>query len=262
MSFKLGDFIVDRIQMATAETTDGSELLYVLTQLSDASIEVTAESKDAVDAEGNLIKRFWQAKTGTFSATNAMLNLNVLGAKSGNDPFMATNENIINMPKIIVTKATDRTVSVPDAVTGSIIVNAFTNDGSLGKAYTVGSAASETEFAISGTTLTLPTDTSNTEKYIIKYERRVNDGVRIVNTAGNYPKTVKLTLKAVGVTPCEPDVLTALYIVLPSFQPSPETTINLTTDGQLDFNGDLQIGYCGDEKVLYEIFAAADDEED
>ena len=58
MSFKLGDFIVDRIQMATAETTDGSELLYVLTQLSDASIEVTAESKDAVDAEGNLIKRF------------------------------------------------------------------------------------------------------------------------------------------------------------------------------------------------------------
>ena len=30
MSFKLGDFIVDRIQMATAETTDGSELLYVL----------------------------------------------------------------------------------------------------------------------------------------------------------------------------------------------------------------------------------------
>ena len=163
MSFKLGDFIVDRIQMATAETTDGSELLYVLTQLSDASIEVTAESKDAVDAEGNLIKRFWQAKTGTFTATNAMLNLNVLGAKSGNDPFMATNDNIINMPKIIVTKSSDKTVNIPDAVTGSIVVNAFTNDGSLGKAYTIGSAASETEFAVSGTTLTLPTDTSNTE---------------------------------------------------------------------------------------------------
>lgn len=262
MAFKLGDFIIDRIQMATAETTDGSKLLYVLTQLTDASIEITAESKDATDAEGNLIKRFWQAKTGTFTATNAMLNLNVLGAKSGNDPQLASAENTINMPKIIVTKASDKTVSIPDAVTGTVVVNAFTNDGSLGTAYTLGSAASATEFAVSGTTLTLPTDTSNTEKYIVKYTRKVSDGVRIVNTAGAYPKTVKLTLKCVGVTPCEPDVLTALYIVLPSFQPSPETTINLTTDGQLDYNGDLQIGYCGDEQTLYEIFAAADDEEE
>ena len=57
MAFKLDDIIIDRIQYGVAETFDG-ELLYTLTQLADATIDVTAESKDAVDATGTLIKRF------------------------------------------------------------------------------------------------------------------------------------------------------------------------------------------------------------
>ena len=262
MSFRLGDFIIDRIIMGYAESTDQTTPLYTLTQLSDASIEVTAESKDATDAEGNLIKRFWQGKSGTFTATNAMLNLAILAAKSGNDAELATAENIINMPKIVTVKSSVTTVDVTDAVADTILVNAFTNDGSLGKAYTLGTTASATEFSVVSNTLTLPTDASNTEKYVIKYIRKVDDGVKIVNGAGAYPKTVRLTLKAVGVAPCEPDTLKPLYIVLPSFQPSPETTINLTTDGQLDFNGDLQVAYCDEDKVLYQIFAAEDDVEE
>lgn len=262
MSFRLGDFIIDRIIMGYAESTDQTTPLYTLTQLSDASIEVTAESKDATDAEGNLIKRFWQGKSGTFTATNAMLNLAILAAKSGNDAEIATTTNLINMPKIVTVKASVTTLDVTDAIADTILVNAFTNDGSLGKAYTLGTTASATEFSVTSNTLTLPTDASNTEKYVVKYVRKVNDGVKIVNGAGAYPKTVRLTLKAVGVAPCEPDTLKPLYIVLPSFQPSPETTINLTTDGQLDFNGDLQVAYCDEDKVLYQIFAAEDDVEE
>lgn len=262
MSFRLGDFIIDRIIMGYAETTDQKTPLYTLTQLTDASIEVTAESKDATDAEGNLIKRFWQGKSGTFTATNAMLNLAILAAKSGNDAEMATADHVVNMPKIVTVKASVTTLDVTDAVADTILVNAFTNDGSLGKAYTLGTTASATEFSVTSNTLTLPTDASNTEKYVVKYIRKVNDGVKIVNGAGAYPKTIRLTLKAVGVAPCEPDVLKPLYIVLPSFQPSPETTINLTTDGQLDFNGDLQVAYCDEDKVLYQIFAAEDDVEE
>lgn len=51
MAFKIDDFIIDRIQMGIAETTSG-ELLYTLTQLSEATIETTAESVDAVDNTG------------------------------------------------------------------------------------------------------------------------------------------------------------------------------------------------------------------
>ena len=63
MAFKLDDFIVDRILYATAEDVEVN-ILYILTQLSDASISVTAESKDAVDKNGTLVKRFYTGKSG------------------------------------------------------------------------------------------------------------------------------------------------------------------------------------------------------
>lgn len=61
MAFALDDIIIDRIQMAIAEKSDGT-LLYTLTQLSEATIETTAESKEARDANGSLIKTFYQGK--------------------------------------------------------------------------------------------------------------------------------------------------------------------------------------------------------
>ena len=61
MAFKLDDIVIDRIQMAIAETSSGT-LLYTLTQLQDATIETTAESKEARSAEGSLIKKFYTGK--------------------------------------------------------------------------------------------------------------------------------------------------------------------------------------------------------
>ena len=63
MAFKLGDIVIDRIQMAMAEDFSGNPL-YVLTQLADATIDITAEAKEAKDKDGTLIKKFWQGKAG------------------------------------------------------------------------------------------------------------------------------------------------------------------------------------------------------
>ena len=191
MAFKLGDLIIDRISMGYAEKFDGTPL-YVLTQLSEASIEISAESRDAVDKDGTLIKRFWNAKTGEFTATNAMLNLNVMAAQSGNDANIATADNVIVMPKIIT-------------------VNALGTNGAMGKAYTLGSTASTTEFGLSGTTFTPPTD-SNESQYVVKFDRQVTEGVDILNSADKFPATVRLTLKGLCVDPCEADTLRAKKI--------------------------------------------------
>lgn len=260
MAFKLGDLIVDRISMAYAEKFDGTPL-YVLTQLSEASIEISAESRDAVDKDGTLIKRFWNAKTGEFTATNAMLNLNVMAAQSGNDANIATSENVIVMPRIIVVKS-GTTATLAGYVSGArITVNALGTNGAMGKAYTLGSTASATEFGLSGTTFTPPTD-SNESQYVVKYDRSVSEGVEILNSADKFPATIKLTLKALVVDPCEADTLRSAYIVLPSFQPSPETTIALSSDNAtLDYSGSLQVNYCSTDKELYKIFYATADSE-
>lgn len=260
MAFKLGDLIIDRISMGYAEKFDGTPL-YVLTQLSEASIEISAESRDAVDKDGTLIKRFWNAKTGEFTATNAMLNLNVMAAQSGNDANIATADNVIVMPKIITVKA-GTTVDLPGFTNGNrISVNALGTNGAMGKAYDVQATASAEAAGVAGTKFTPPTDTTEAQ-YVVKYDRQVTEGVDILNSADKFPATVRLTLKGLCVDPCEADVLRAVYIVLPSFQPSPETTIALNSDNPtLDFNGSLQVDYCSTDKALYHVYYATADAE-
>lgn len=239
MSFLLGDIVIDRIQMGVAENFR-DELLYVLTQLADGTIETTAESKDAVDRDGTLVKRFWKGKTGSFTANNAMVNVNILASMSGSDAEIATKESQIIMPRIITVKAGE-TAKLTNFVEGSVKVNALSTSGTMGTSYTQATTASATEFGItSDGTFTTPTDTNETQ-YIVKYDRKVNSGIKIKNSADKFPKTIRLTLKVLAVDPCQADTLKAAYIYLPSFQPSPETSLALQTDAQLEYKGDLQV---------------------
>lgn len=268
--FKLDDIVIDRIQVATAETTKG-ELLYTLTQLSDATIETSAEAKEAKSAEGSLIKKFYQGKAGTFTATNAMINLNVIAAASGTDKISGTAINKIKMPKILIVKDTELTQTLKNAIivegaVPSLRVNAMGNNGALGEEYKKGTSASAEDktyaITVSGgvATVTLPADT-DAQKFIIKYEREEENAVKISNSADKFPSTVRLTLKALAVDPCEPDTLRACYIILPSFQVSPEVSITLNTEGTLEYKGDLQIDYCSADKELYQIIMCEDDAE-
>jgi hypothetical protein len=259
MAFKLDDIIIDRIQYGVAETFDG-ELLYTLTQLSEASIDITAESKDAVDATGTLIKRFYQGKSGEFTAQNAMLNLNILGAASGDGKVTASDAAAIAMPKIITVKAGE-TVTLTNFVDGTVVCNALSTNGAMGKPYAKAATASDTEFGLTTAgVFTPPTDAAEVQ-YIVKYTRNVTSGVAIKNRADKFPGTVRLTLKALAVDPCSADTLRAVYIVLPSFQVSPEVSLSLQTDTTMEYKGTLQVNYCSSDKELYSVYAAEEDEE-
>lgn len=253
MGFKLGDIIVDRPQIAWAEDSKGN-LLYTLTQLADATLDTTAESKDAVDANGTLVKRFWRGKTGTFTANNAMLNLNLWASMSGVMPVIAGDgDAAIAMPRMITVKASEATVELPGVVEGSVKVYGMSANGNLGDAYAMAEAASNAAYALAGTTLTLPTGTDEVQ-FVVKYIKEVTQGAMIENRADKFPSTVALYVQVLAVDPCYPDTLRLGTIEMPSFQPSPETSVSLTTDAQLEYKGDLQVDYCSVDKVLYRFY--------
>ena len=85
--------------------------------------------------------------------------------------------------------------------------------------------------------------------------------MKIANSANSFPQTVRMDLKCLAVDPCNPDELRSCYVHLPSFQPSPEVNLQLTTDATLDYTGALQVDYCNADKVLYEIYWADEDVE-
>lgn len=99
MAFKLGDVIVDRLQFGYGAKSNGTPL-YALTQLTEANIDITANSTDINDKDGNLVYRKYTGKKGEVTATNAFLNLAVIEAISATDAEIATEDKGIVMPRI------------------------------------------------------------------------------------------------------------------------------------------------------------------
>ena len=262
MAFKIDDIIIDRIQVATAEDFSGN-ILYTLTQLSDSTLTISAESNDVTDRNGTLIKRFWRAKTGEFSAENALINLNIIGAMSGSGKVEASVAKPITAPGILIVKQDEVSVTLYN-VTGTPKVYGLETNGTLGTEFPTG-AGSETTFAFDSSTgvLTLPIS-NNYVQYIIRYNRTVTSGgVSIENKADKFPNTVRLVMKVLCVDPCSADTLRAAYLILPSFQVSPEVEINLGSDSQtITYSGQLQVDYCSSNQELYQLVMLEDDVEE
>lgn len=256
MAFNLGNFKIDEIIMGVAEHDD--KLLYTLDQLSSASIEISSESNDITDKNGNIVRTIYKNKTGTFTATNAFLHPNMMGAAAGtNSVEYASSENKIIMPRIDVIAA-GKTVTlakpVDDAIQVIGIFGSGANTEPLAKAGTAVAGKSYVYDAATDT-LTLPeVGDKGPIKYLVKYSVDNETGSKIVNSAQDMPQTVKMTLYCSYVDPCDDD-LKACYVVLPSFTPSPETTISLDSDNQeMDYSGNLQIDYCSTTQALYYIY--------
>lgn len=258
MGFMLGDIAVDRVRRLVAENSKG--LLYTLSNLSEFSINVTAETSDVTDAQGVLVKRFYRGKSAEITATNAMINVNIVGASSGSGVIEASEANKIAMPKTIIAKATDKPV-LKNFVDGTVHISAFSTSGNLGAAFEKAEAASATAYAI-GTdgTLTLPT-ADGVDQYIIKYWREVDNGIAIKNLSDKFPQTCEITIEALGINPCYPDELRSLWINVPSFQPSPELELTLSSEGTLNYSGSCQVNYCSLDKELFSVYWADEDVE-
>lgn len=262
MAFKLGDVIVDRLQFGYGAKSNGTAL-YALTQLKEASVNITADSTDITDKDGNLVYRKYSGKKGEVNSQNAFMNLAVVETLSATDAEIATADKGIVMPMIDVVKA-GKTLDITNFVEGTVVVNSLKN-GAMGDEYKVGSVASATEFAITKTeasdntpasaTLTPPTAEGEIE-YIVKYNKTVYSGAKIVNSSDNLPTAHELYFKALVVDPCDKENLRAAILYIPSFIPSPEITIALQGgDSQtMDFNGAIMADTCSEDKELFVLY--------
>jgi len=275
MAFKLGDTIVDRVQFAYGAKSSGTPL-YVLTQCSNANIEITADSTDIKDRDGNLIYRKYSGKTGTVTITNAFFNTSIVETLSAADAEIATADHTVEMPMMKLVKAGE-TLDITGYVEGSVIVSALGANGTLGKEYKLGAGttASATEFAVKHTDavqgepatpakdeLIPPTDKDEVQ-YFVKFKKLVASGAKITISGDKNPKAHELFLKALIVDPCDKENYKAAVIYIPSFMPSPELTMALEGgDSQtMEFTGAMMLDYCSTNKELCSVFVIDEVEE-
>lgn len=259
--FAINDIVIDRIQTAVAMNSAG-EVLYTLNQLNNATIETTSESKEARDKDGTLIRKIYTGKSGTFTATNALLNVNVIAEGTGSAKSVATDAAPLDVPFIKRVKVGTESIEIAGMKEDTVKVIGETADGAMVTTYNKDTAADADGFAVAGGKVNLPTD-DGVGTFVITGVRTITSGTAVQNRSDAFPKTVHLLVKALGFQTCEPDILRAIYIDIPSFQPSPDQNFQIATDATLDFTGDMQVSYCGNEgRELYSMYFPDDDIED
>lgn len=262
MSANFDSLIIDRALELIAEDISTGEVLYVLNNLSNVTISTSSETKDKLDAEGVLIKRFFTAKTVEMSADCNVLSLSQLATQFGTEKLVASSTNKINMPKIYEVDASAGTFVIPEKfkpVKPLTTIYALNSNGTLGQKYSVHTSATETQFAYDDSTRTITFPTDATGKMFIKYEYAAEDGVMVLNNSDSFPGTVRVYIKVLVADVCSVDTMRLAYIHFPSFQLSPDVEITLDTDSTISYSGVAQRDYCAADATLYSISLSADD---
>lgn len=265
MAIKLGNIAIDEILYGISRDFSGN-ILYTLDQLQNASIEITSESSDITDKKGNIVRRIYKSKQGTVNAENAFLNPMIMNNASGSDIKVATSSAPINMPRIELIGAGSNAYTLDANVDASTIkVKALFANGINGEDLTKITTGDPT-YDESTSTYTYLYDATNKKitvpasgegkplSYFVMYTRSRTEGFKMDNLANKFPSAQDLTFYCSYIDPCN-DTPRACYVNIPSFSPSPETTVSFNADEQSQsFSGNINVNYCATDPVLYTIF--------
>lgn len=260
------NLVIDRVVDGWFESKSTGDVLAVLDQISNFSINTTSESKDKTDAQGALLKRYFTSKSVEITGENATFSLNLFATQNGVSKVTGTN---VRMPRIYLASkpvAPATTITLPEVpITGTFQLYGTSPNGNVDvdKKYTAATGTEpepgENTYVLSGTTLTLPTNA--TDQVQIKYERTVTSGTtaaRVDVQGDRFPKECKATFRVLCSDLCESEEVLALYIVFEKFQMSPDFDWTVDTESTQNFSATAFKDYCGKGQVLYYI-AVADD---
>lgn len=260
------NLVIDRVVDGWFESKSTGDVLAVLDQISNFSINTTSETKDKTDAQGALLKRYFTSKSVEISGENATFSLNLFATQNGVSKVTGTN---VRMPRIFLASkpvAPATTITLPEVpIAGTFQLYGTSANGNVDvdKKYTAAEGTEpqpgENTYVLSGNTLTLPTNA--TDQVQIKYERTVASGTtaaRVDVQGDRFPKECKATFRVLCSDLCESEEVLALYIVFEKFQMSPDFDWTVDTESTQNFSATAFKDYCGKGQVLYYI-AVADD---
>lgn len=260
----LNDLVFEKIFGLRYYNSSDYSLMWMANQLEDATLDVTSEEQVVNDALGSPIAKFFRGRSATLSATNALFNLSVAAAQSGNSAGLVrgTAEAKIKVPmsETIITSGTTITLAEkPVGTPGAEIPFIYAMDGTgyWTRKYTLGSMASENEFTLDAAskTITLPTGTPNGTRIMVDYTGEKQDALQFSATGNDSPRAgiAHLWVKCHNV--CDVSSIVYGVLVCQNAQLSGNYQLNFTPEGKHAIELQLMQNYCDPDKHLYDFFA-------
>ena len=251
----VNELILDKVRsLIFTDLADGS-VIGRLTKLEEPSLQTAAEGEEITDAQGALITKLFKAKTGKFTATNSLLSMDLLALQYGAEKEVADATNKITVPTEEILTVENGKVVLAHEPVGEIKYIYQLESGQLAKKYTVGAAASETDFAINGKEITVPTNV--TGKIYVEYEYEAASAVRVANNTENFPEAVGVKIFAIFKDVCNENIKYAGAIVANKGKIDPSSIETaLTGTGKHSFDIDFMKNYCEDGADLFSVIVA------
>ena len=263
MAKVINNFVIDHVLRGIMVKKNG-EYMWSINQITNPSLDVSlSDTAQAVDALGTPIAEFDRGRSAEFSAENSLFDLGLYAAQLGREKEEASAEAVIVMPSFEEYEVTGKVTEGEDVEKWTLahtpkanieIIYLLNGDGTLGKSYKSGTAASDTEFVYEDGTITLPTDVKAGESVLFAmYEYEAKSGVAVTANAINFPKRGKFIMEVLGCDVCDQEELIHAFVEFPNAKLDGNVDYSFTTDGTHPFTIRAMQDYCNKEKVLFRV---------
>lgn len=251
----VNELILEKVRsLIFTDLSDGS-VIARLTKLEDPSLQTAAESEEVTDAQGALITKLFRAKTGRFEATNSLFSVDLLAQQYGAEKEVASDTTKIIVPCEETLTVADGKITLSHTPSSPVKYIYRLENGALAQKYTMGVSASDTEFSVSGTEITVPTGVEG--KIYVEYEYESTSAVRVVNSTENFPETVGVKVFAIFKDMCNENVKYAGSIVAKKGKIDPSSLdLAFTSTGKHAFAVDFMKDYCDEDGDLFSVIVA------
>lgn len=256
--FVFEDMLIDRPLEIVFRNAKG-EILGGLNNIENFSINQSSETKDKNDAAGVLIKRFFTSKSVEVSGESSLVSMSLLALQNGTNKIAATAEKPLVLPSIEKYAASASPITLKFTPVGTVSVCGLTPSGVPDPTlnYELADEAGAGKYAISGNTVTLPTDAAAHVQ--ITYSYNATSAVAVSDTSTGFPQTCEMLVKVLACESCDKETMRLVYISFPSFQLSPDFDWTVDTESTQPFSGQATVDYCGGEQTLFTVSASEDD---
>lgn len=252
MAINVNEVILDKVRSLIFTDLSDRSVLARITKLEDPSLQTAAEGEEVTDAQGCLITKLFRAKTGRFEATNSLFSVDLLAQQLGTEKEVASEDSKIPQYCEQILDVTDGKITLEHDPSKEIKWIYELVNGGIAKKYGLGTAASDTDFSISGKEITVPTGV--TGKIYVEYEYEATDAVRVTNNTENFPQAVGVKIFAIFRDVCNENIKYAGTIISPKGKIDPSSMdLSLTATGKHGFAVDFMKDYCDPDADLFSI---------
>lgn len=256
---KINNFVIDHVLRGIMTKKDGT-YMWSINQITNPSLKVAlTDTAQAVDALGSPIAEFDRGRSAEFGAENSIFDLGLYAAQMGNEVEEGSATTKIETPsleEIVVKGETDEKYTLkytPTTATVPTTIYLLNGDGTLGTAYKVGSAASDTEFVYEDGVITLPTGLTAGDTLFVMYYYEAESGTSVTADGINFPKKGRFVMEVLGCDVCNQDELIHAYVIFPNAKLDGNVDYSFATDGTHPFTIKALQDYCDSKKKLFSI---------